>query len=453
MTRHLSNSDRPITLIAPGRVEEAQARVWRRIASYWPSRAQPPVVQLMEFDDALRHPEQIAGSAALVIYHDDEPPPVTLHALADALQAKMIPAIALIPRLAEHPSRIAGDEILQMDSATTPVIVAAAMYALVERQPTIDNLLHENTSLRRFQQGLRGQIEKVNEELQLASQVQRDFLPRELPRVAGLELAAFFRPCGYVSGDIYDIQRLDDRHIGFFVADAVGHGVPAALMTMALARTLHMAEIRGEHGEVVSPGEALGRLNREMIRRHGSTPRFATAVYGVIDLQAMRVTVAGAGHPPPLRVRAEGIEPVTTQGSLLGVFPDDSYEEISFDLSDDEVLVIHTDGFETAFPESHADNHSRRIPTGNYLQHFQDMYHAIARASVDDYERDPRFHARAGLVHPDRGRLDAGLAELAHRLDNHAGSLHQIDDLTAIVLAKGASSGQGLEGGRRSRAA
>lgn len=452
MTRHLSNSDRPITLIAPGRVEEAQARVWRRIASYWPSRAQPPVVQLLDLEAALHHPEHIAGSAALVVYHEDEPPPVTLHALADALQAKMIPAIALIPRLSEHPSRIAGDEILQMDSGTTPVIVAAALYALLERQPTIDNLLHENSSLRRFQQGLRGQIEKVNEELQLASQVQRDFLPRDLPKIDGIDIAAFFRPCGYVSGDIYDVQRLDDRHIGFFVADAVGHGVPAALMTMALARTLHMTEIRGEHGEVVSPGEALGRLNREMIRRHGSTPRFATAVYGMIDLERMRVTVAGAGHPPPLRVRAAGIEPVPTHGSLLGVFPDDSYDEVSFDIGEDEVIVIHTDGFETAFPEAEADHHSRRIPTVNYLAHFQGMFHAIQRSDLG--EEDPRFRPRAGLVHADRGRLDAGLSELAHRLDNHAGSLHQVDDLTAIVLARSvAGSARDRSGVRRSRAA
>lgn len=433
LTSRATKPDRPITLIAPGRLEEAHARTWRRIASFWPRPANPPEVQLLELEQALETPEAIHGAAVLAVYHDDEPPPVTLHALADALQDRLVPAIALIPRLDEHPARIAGDEILMLDSGAAPVIVASSLFALAERQPAIANLLRENAALRRFQQGLRGQIEKVNEELQLASQVQRDFLPRDIPRVQGLEIAAFFRPCGYVSGDIYDIQRLDEHHVGFFIADAVGHGVPAALMTMALARTLHIAEIRGEHGEIVPPGEALGRLNREMIRRHGATPRFATAVYGVIDLRTMTVTVASAGHPPALVFGPEGHKRVNADGSLLGVFPDDQYGETSFTLGDDDVLVVHSDGFETAFPEQHVDHHLRRLPTTNYLDRFAEMYESATRAADHEPAEAP---ASAGLVHPGNGRLNRALQVLAHRLDTQSGSLHQVDDLTAIVFAK-----------------
>lgn len=440
LTTRAPRPDRPITLVAPGRLEEVHARVWRRIASFWPRPSHPPEVQLLDLEEALEKPETIHGCAVLAVYHDDEPPPITLHALADALQTCMIPAIALVPRCEEHPSTIAGDEILMLDTLAAPVIVASALFALTERQPAVANLLRENAALRRFQQGLRGQIEKVNEELQLASQVQRDFLPKELPRVPGFEIAAFFRPSGYVSGDIYDVQRLDKDHIGFFVADAVGHGVPAALMTMALARTLHIAEIRGEEGEIVPPGEALGRLNREMIRRHGSTPRFATAVYGVVDLRTMRVTVASAGHPPALVFSNDGVRRVNADGSLLGVFPDDVYGETSFILGDDEMLVVHSDGFETAFPEQHCDHHSRRIPTSNYLQHFGEMYRSAR------WEGDPATRAlehRGASAHTGGaggggggGRLDGALWILAQRLDAQVGSLHQVDDLTALVFAK-----------------
>ncbi|MGP1309360.1 MAG: PP2C family protein-serine/threonine phosphatase [Phycisphaerales bacterium] len=433
-------ADRPITLLAPGRLEEAHARVWRRISSFWPRPSTPPEIQLLDLEAALEAPESIRGCAALAVYHDDEPPPVTLHALADALQSKLIPAIALVPRLDEHPARISGDEILMLDSGAAPVIVASALFALSERQPAIASLLRENAALRRFQQGLRGQIEKVNEELQLASQVQRDFLPRDVPRGHALEIGAFFRPCGYVSGDIYDVQRLDETHIGFFIADAVGHGVPAALMTMALARTLHIAEIRGEAGEIVSPGEALSRLNREMIRRHGSTPRFATAIYGVADLETMRITVASAGHPPALVFGPDGLKRVNADGSLLGVFPDDVYGETSFDLADDEILVVHSDGFETAFPEQHGDHHERRLPTTNYLDRFAEMYEAAMNPPKEGAERERGLHARAGLVHPGKGRLDSALEVLAQRLDTQAGSLHQVDDLTALVFAKQAAS-------------
>ncbi len=464
LTSRATRPDRPITLIAPGRLEETHARVWRRVCSFWPRPTDPPEVQLLELDEALEKPENIHGSAVLAVYHDDEPPPITIHALADALQSQMIPAIALVPRIEEHPATIAGDEMMLLDSSAAPVIVASSLFALAERQPAIAALLRENAALRRFQQGLRGQIEKVNEELQLASQVQRDFLPKDLPRASGIELAAFFRPCGYVSGDIYDVQRLGEHHLGFFVADAVGHGVPAALMTMALARTLHIAEIRGEDDEVVAPGEALGRINREMIRRHGPTPRFATAVYGVIDLRTMRVTVASAGHPPVLLFKPDGVDRVNADGSLLGVFPDDVYGETSFTLGDDEVLVVHSDGFETAFPEKHVDQHSRRLPTTNYLERFAEMYDAAMhpeRALNSEGDRPDHLRGRPGLVHPGMGRLDSALQVLAHNLDNQAGSLHQVDDLTAIVFARtgkgaaGGDSGRKPESGgqRRSRAA
>lgn len=440
LTSRGTKPDRPITLLAPGRLEEAHARVWRRVSSFWPRPSNPPEVQLLDLEEALENPGSIHGCVALAVYHDDEPPAVTLHALADALQTNLVPAIALVPRLDEHPANIAGDEILMLDSSAAPVIVASALFALSERQPAIANLLRENAALRRFQQGLRGQIEKVNEELQLASQVQRDFLPRDLPRVPGLEMAAFFRPCGYVSGDIYDVQRLDEHHVGFFIADAVGHGVPAALMTMALARTLHIAEIRGERGEIIAPGEALGRLNREMIRRHGSTPRFATAVYGVIDTRSMMVTVASAGHPPALVFGADGSTRINSEGSLLGVFPEDEYGETSFTLCDDQVLVVHSDGFETAFPEQHVDHHARRLPTTNYLDRFEEMYESAMRVATDEATGDQSCQTHAGLVHPGKGRLNRALQVLAHRLDTQAGSLHQVDDLTALVFAKANSN-------------
>jgi hypothetical protein len=235
-------------------------------------------------------------------------------------------------------------------------------------------------------------------------------------------------------------------------------------MTMALARTLHIAEIRGEDDEIVPPGEALGRINREMIRRHGPTPRFATAVYGVIDLRTMRVTVASAGHPPVLLFKPDGVHRVNADGSLLGVFPDDVYGETSFTLADGEVLVVHSDGFETAFPEKHVDHHSRRLPTTNYLERFAEMYDATIhpeRALDSAGERPGHLYGRPGLVHPGMGRLDAALQVLAHNLDNQAGSLHQVDDLTALVFTrteKGASEGDGEHkpasaSERRSRAA
>src|SRR5690606_28776723 len=107
-------------------------------------------------------------------------------------------------------------------------------------------------------------------------------------------------------GDIYDIVQLDERHIAFFIADAVGHGVPAALMTMVISRSLRMTRgttagaLSSTAREIVRPGEAMTRLNDELCRGKKDSPRFSTAVYGIFDAAERRVTLSGAGHPPPI---------------------------------------------------------------------------------------------------------------------------------------------------------
>ncbi|GAH56406.1 unnamed protein product, partial [marine sediment metagenome] len=79
-----------------------------------------------------------------------------------------------------------------------------------------------------------GLADDTVEQLRMAGQVQRNFLPARLPNSDTIRWATVFLPADWVSGDIYDIARLDERHIGFYVADAVGHSMPAALLTMLL---------------------------------------------------------------------------------------------------------------------------------------------------------------------------------------------------------------------------
>src|SRR5262249_46159125 len=134
-----------------------------------------------------------------------------------------------------------------------------------------------------------------HDELNLAASVQQEMLPRRLPERANLQFGTLFRPAGYVSGDIFDVVELDDegRHIGFFIADPVGHGVPAALMTMVIHRSLRMTRSLDKGSrEIVWPGDAMTRLNDELCRGKRESPRFTTAVYGIIDTRTLRVTLA-----------------------------------------------------------------------------------------------------------------------------------------------------------------
>jgi serine phosphatase RsbU (regulator of sigma subunit) len=273
----------------------------------------------------------------------------------------------------------------------------------------------------------------MHDELQLAASVQQQMLPDAMPEAEGLDFGVLFKPVGYVSGDIYDVRRLDSDRIGFFLADAVGHGVPAALLTMVLRRGLQMTS-QTEAGEtvIVPPCDALSRLNATLLRGSGGSSRFATAVYGVVRTDTLEVVVASAGHPPPLRVLPSGeVRGVETDGCLLGVFPDATFTQSTFTLEEGETLLLYSDGFETAFPADEA----RRAG-------------GAASASKLHLER---FARRLG----ERGELDLGesMRLLARDVDEQTGSLHQQDDLTALALARLAASAAGRDASRMGAAA
>lgn len=412
-----------VTLIASDRLEERQASWWRRVAEHWPAGSPAPKLQLLGYDAAIDDPGAIIGSVVVAFFEDDDDAHRSPLQLSEALHDRALPGVFLFREIDERRALLAS-EVVMVAPIDTPANEAAwAIAALGQRQSIVESMLHELRTTRRFQSGMRGEMDRVHEELQLAAQVQRDFLPKCLPSVPGVDFGVLFRPCGYVSGDIYDVTRLDEHHVGFFIADAIGHGVPAALMTMVICRGLPMKEIIGDEYRIVPPAEALTRLNVQLIKRQGESPRFASAVYGVIDVRTREVTLAGAGHPPPLRFRAGGMERVETEGGLLGVFAKESYQQVRFVMDMDETLVLHSDGFETAFPDVGADNYGRRMPTTHYLRHFSDMASRV----------------RTGT------EIARSFVDLARNLDTQTGSLHQVDDVTAIgVTPRPARAGDEL---------
>ena len=349
----------------------------------------------------------------------------TLAHLIDRLDDLRRAIIVLAPASRLAALERVGEGVVVLPRESDPAAIALALSALVQRRAGVELLLSEHDALQRSQNGLQREMEHIRDELQLAARVQREFMPKRLPETPGIEVAALFRPCGYVSGDIYDVVRLDEHHVGFFIADAVGHGVPAALMTMVLSHGMNMKEIRGNEYRIVPPSQVLQRCNDALIAGNMPSDRFLTAAYGVIDSRTLSVRFAGAGHPAPVIVSPRGSRTIETEGPLLGVFPGAEFEETTFTLDEDETLVLYSDGFETAFPETPEttistaapSGFSRRLPTTHYLGHFA----RLAGAS-----REP-------------GGLRQAFAELTEAVDHQSGSLHQVDDITALALARQSS--------------
>jgi serine phosphatase RsbU (regulator of sigma subunit) len=294
-----------------------------------------------------------------------------------------------------------GIDVVRMSFATNELI--PFLRGIIACAPTLRDARRELSLINRFVGSMRNELEERNEELQLAALVQRDFLPLPVPELHGVRIGTFYRPLAQVSGDVYHVEQLDDDKLSIFLADAVGHGIPAALLGMAVCRSLETTE--RVHGQLrlLGPGETLARANARLAEHQRATTRFATAIAGVLDCRTRKLRLAVAGHPPAILLRpGQAPRQIECDGGLLGIFPDEVYNEIELDLEPNDKILFYSDGFEQAFTDDGTPSHVKEF--GNMTE-------------LDD--------------------PDAIVQEIAARIDAQLGSLHQADDLTLLCISVG----------------
>jgi len=342
----------------------------------------------------------------------DQTPPSTVYKAIDHLRAARISGVMIVADEATT-RNISSGGIITMPASTSPDLIAATLHALCSRQEAVNELTQDLSISQRSHGGVREEMERISQELSLAANIQRELIPRTMPDVPGLEFGVLYRPAGFVSGDIYNIQQIDDKRIGFFIADAIGHGVPAALLTMIISQSLPM---RGgcSEGRLISPSDALARLNDDLCDVSDGNPRFATAVYGIFDFESGFVQIANAGHPAPMVVGRDQTTEIHAGGPLLGVFHDAQFEEQTVELRPGDTLLLYSDGFEMAFPDAKAPDGTKGDPN-QYLDHIKPLGRWM--------EHEGQSLARV-------------FEKLEQKLDQASGSMHQADDLTALAISR-----------------
>lgn len=182
------------------------------------------------------------------------------------------------------------------------------------------------------------QRERIEQELRVARVIQETLLPKEIPAIAGWELAAHWQPAREVSGDFYDFIQLPDGRIAVIVADVTDKGVPAA-MVMATTRSI----LRAAAERLIEPGKVLARTN-ELLHPDIPTKMFVTCLYMLIEPGSGQIVLANAGHNLPYILSNGEVIELRATGMPLGLMPDMPYDELEATLSPNQILVLSSDG-------------------------------------------------------------------------------------------------------------
>jgi sigma-B regulation protein RsbU (phosphoserine phosphatase) len=293
--------------------------------------------------------------------------------------------------------------------ASVPVDeVVGCIRTLAQCAPRIRKLEVEVDQYQRIGQHLNRYFGEIDQEMRLAGRLQRDFLPRHLTELPGVTLGAVYRPASWVSGDLYDAFVIDEEHIGVLVADAMGHGVAAGLMTMFLRHTLIARRQASEGGQARSPALVLRELHESLCRQKLPNCQFVTAAYGILNHRTQEFRLARAGHPCPLLIRSgratEEIQEIPVTGGLLGLADvPPEFSEASLVLRPGDKVLFYTDGMEEIMT---LPRRTRDEPTT-----FSAQLREWSRLSVPDLAR-----------------------AVDDYLDRQAGSLHPGDDVTLLAL-------------------
>jgi sigma-B regulation protein RsbU (phosphoserine phosphatase) len=207
---------------------------------------------------------------------------------------------------------------------------------------------------------------KIEHDVQVGRQIQADFLPDVLPQPEGWEIEAFFEPAREVAGDFYDAFLIDDKQVGFVIADVCDKGVGAALF-MALSRSLIRAfgwinsrsnprnkgsSTESQMLDFIEMGlDPIGLTNNYIAQIHSKMNMFVTLFFGMLDPESGVLTYINAGHNPPVLLDSTGKVKarLTLTGPAVGMLPNITYTSRQLTIEPGDVLFLFTDGV----PETH----------------------------------------------------------------------------------------------------
>lgn len=222
-----------------------------------------------------------------------------------------------------------------------------------------EDLRRRTLELQQLNQQLEGTNARMSRDLAAGATLQRLLLPRDLPQTDAFRFAWSFRPCDELAGDLLNVFPLDEDRLAVYLVDVSGHGVAAALLSVAIHRLLspmaHAGSLLWDSangsnpGRLQSPVRVLSELNR-LFPMEGNGGLYFAVLYGVLDRRSRQFCYASAGQPAILRMTAGGdVEFLAADGFPAGWFEDARYEQSVVDLQPGDRMFIYSDGIPEAF--------------------------------------------------------------------------------------------------------
>ncbi|MBP7281685.1 MAG: SpoIIE family protein phosphatase [Leptospiraceae bacterium] len=248
-----------------------------------------------------------------------------------------------------------------------------------------NNLKEANSSLEikveKRTEELSQALKSIRSDLNTAKKIQTNTLPRKINFHDSLSVEVKYLPMEEVGGDFYDIIQLNENVIRIFLADATGHGVQGALMTMTIN-----SEYQNTKSFPLSPGEVLTILNQQYCHRYFYLNAYFTCVLMDIDLEKNKIYYAAGGHPDQFLFRTSSLNILSSTGKLMGVTKDAEFKTLEFDFADNDRILLFTDGIFEEFNEnreefgedrfSEVSLANRKLPNDKYLEKILDIVFA-----------------------------------------------------------------------------
>lgn len=176
----------------------------------------------------------------------------------------------------------------------------------------------------------------IDEELQLAVSIQQDIYPENNIKFGNFFQHYYFIPCSKLSGDFFDFFEISEKEVGFIIADVVGHGIPAALITTVLKSFVSI------YSSIYNPAALVGMINDKLIS-FGGNGMSCSLIYGIFNNDNKTFLYTNAGHQYPILIREQKAKFLEEGNPLIGLIEDYEFDEEKIELKNDDKMIFYTD--------------------------------------------------------------------------------------------------------------